>query len=79
MSIYTSRYTQEGRIYTRMPTSRYMGEETKLSLNSSKRSSLRTTVPMSLVKQWDLKIGDKLDWVIKICDGELVVVIKRKK
>lgn len=56
-----------------------MGEETKLSLNSSKRSSLRTTVPMSLVKQWDLKIGDKLDWVIKICDGELVAVIKRKK
>lgn len=34
---------------------------------------------MSLVKQWDLKIGDKLDWVIKICDGELVAVIKRKK
>jgi hypothetical protein len=56
-----------------------MGEETKLSLNSSKRSSLRTTVPMSLVKQWDLKVGDKLDWVIKICDGELVAVIKKKK
>jgi hypothetical protein len=61
-----------------MPTSRDMGEETTLSLNSSKRSSLKTTVPMSLVKQWDLKIGDKLDWVIKICDGELVAVIKRK-
>ena len=62
-----------------MPTSRDMGEETTLSLNSSKRSSLKTTVPMSLVKQWDRKIGDKLDWVIKICDGELVAVIKRKK
>ena len=61
-----------------MLTSRSMGEETKLSLNSSKRSSLRTTVPMSLVKQWNLKVGDKLDWVIKICDGELVAVIKKK-
>jgi hypothetical protein len=47
-------------------------------LNSSKRSSLRTTVPMSLVKQWNLKPGDKLDWVIKICDRELVAVIKKK-
>jgi len=61
-----------------MHTSRNMGEITKLSLNSSKRLSLRTTVPMSLVKQWDLKAGDTLDWVIKICDGELVAVIKKK-
>jgi len=56
-----------------------VGEETTLSLNSSKRSSLRTTVPISLVKQWDLQMGDKLDWVIKICDGELVAVVKKKK
>jgi len=55
-----------------------MGEETTLSLNSSKRTSLRTTVPMSLVKQWKLKPRDRLDWVIKICDSELVAVIKKK-
>jgi hypothetical protein len=61
-----------------MQITRNVGEETTLSLNSSKRSSLRTTVPMSLVKQWNLKIGDKLDWVIKICDGELVAVVKKK-
>jgi hypothetical protein len=61
-----------------MQTSRNVGEETTLSLNSSKRSSLRTTVPMSLVKQWELKVGDKLDWVIKICDNELVAVVKKK-
>jgi len=61
-----------------MQTSRNMGELTTLSLNSSKRSSLRTTVPMSLVKQWNLKAGDRLDWVIKICEGELVAVIKKK-
>lgn len=61
-----------------MQTSRHVGEETTLSLNSSKRSSLRTTVPMSLVKQWNLQLGDKLDWTIKICDGELVAVVKKK-
>ena len=62
-----------------MQTSRNVGEETTLSLNSSKRASLRTTVPMSLVKQWELEVGDKLDWVIKICDGELVAVVKKSK
>jgi hypothetical protein len=56
-----------------------VGEETTLSLNSSKRSSLRTTVPMSLVRQWNLKVGDKLDWTIKICDGELVATVVRKR
>jgi hypothetical protein len=62
-----------------MQTSRNVGEETTLSLNSSKRSSLRTTVPMSLVRQWNLKVGDKLDWTIKICDGELVAAVVKKK
>jgi hypothetical protein len=62
-----------------MLTSRDVGEETTLSLNSSKRSSLRTTVPMSLVRQWNLKVGDKLDWTIKICDGELVAAVVRKR
>ena len=33
-------------------------EKTRLSLNSSKRHSLRTTVPISVVRQWDLKVGD---------------------
>ena len=60
-----------------MQTCRNVGEETTLSLNSSKRTSLRTTVPMSLVKQWNLNVGDKLDWTIKICDNELVAVIKK--
>jgi len=62
-----------------MQTSRNVGEETTLSLNSSKRASLRTTVPMSLVKQWELEAGDKLDWTIKICDSELVAVVKKSK
>lgn len=62
-----------------MQTSRNVGEETTLSLNSSKRSSLRTTVPMSLVRQWNLQVGDKLDWTIKVCDGELVAAVIRKR
>ena len=78
--MYISRNTLiQSRINTSMNTRRHVGEETTLSLNSSKRSSLRTTVPISLVKQWDLHMGDKLDWVIKICDDELVAVIKKKK
>ncbi len=38
--------------------------------------SLRTTVPASIVKQFNLKDGDKLDWTLKVEDGELIIVIK---
>jgi hypothetical protein len=40
-----------------------MGEITSLALNAPNRASLRTTIPMFIVKQWKLKVGDKLDWV----------------
>lgn len=57
-----------------MPT---MGETTVLVKASSKFDSLRTTVPKSIVKQWKLKEGDKLDWGWKAIDGELVLIVKK--
>jgi hypothetical protein len=41
---------------------RLLGEQTTLVKASTKFESLRTTVPMSIVKQWKLNEGDKLDW-----------------
>jgi hypothetical protein len=35
--------------------------ETITALNAPKKASLRTTIPMFIVKQWGLKVGDKLD------------------
>jgi bifunctional DNA-binding transcriptional regulator/antitoxin component of YhaV-PrlF toxin-antitoxin module len=55
-----------------------MGEETTLAKNSPKFASLRTTIPMSIVRQWKLKEGDKLDWSWEARDGEMILVVRKK-
>lgn len=53
-----------------------MGETTTLSVATSGKESLRTTVPMSIIKQFGLKAGDKLDWTFEVKDGNLILVVK---
>lgn len=53
-----------------------MGEITYLTKAASKSQSLRTTVPMSIVKQFELTEEDKLDWILKVDNGEIAIVIK---
>jgi bifunctional DNA-binding transcriptional regulator/antitoxin component of YhaV-PrlF toxin-antitoxin module len=55
------------------------GETTKLTLAKTASTSLRTTVPMSIVRQFTLKTGDKLSWKIDIKNGELVIVVRPVK
>lgn len=43
-----------------------MGEITYLTKAASKSQSLRTTVPMSIVKQFKLTEEDKIDWILKV-------------
>jgi hypothetical protein len=57
--------------------SRRMGEITIASKASSKFASLRTTIPMSIVRQWKLKNGDKLDWEWKVIEGQLSLVVTK--
>ncbi len=54
-----------------------MGEITVAKEASSKFASLRTTIPMSIVRQWKLQDGDKLDWEWKVIDGELSIVVSK--
>jgi len=54
-----------------------LGEETTLAKNSRRFASLRTTIPMSIVRQWRLK-GDKLDWSWEARNGELILVVRKK-
>jgi hypothetical protein len=54
-----------------------VGEITTLALNSPKRASLRTTIPMFIVKQWGLHAGDKLDWSLEARKDEIVILVKR--
>ena len=54
-----------------------MGEITVAKKASSKFASLRTTIPMSIVRQWKLEDGDKLDWEWEIIEGQLAIVVNK--
>ena len=53
-----------------------MGEMSTLTIATSGKESLRTTVPMSIIKQFKLKAGDKLDWNFEVKEGELALIVK---
>ncbi len=53
-----------------------MGEESTLTTATTGKESLRTTVPISIIKQFKLKAGDKLDWNFEVKNGELVLTVK---
>jgi hypothetical protein len=54
-----------------------VGERTTLAKASSNFASLRTVVPMSIVKQWRLKEGDQLDWSWEARNGEMIIMVKK--
>jgi|SRR5687767_10671714 len=53
-------------------------DRTRVALNSKLRSSLRTTIPMSLVEQADLKNHDKLIWTRTIKNNRIVVEVSKE-
>ena len=55
-----------------------MVESTKL-VPANLAKSLRTTVPMAIVKQLNLEEGDYLDWDMDKNDNEWIVMVKKKK
>jgi hypothetical protein len=48
-----------------------------LPVNKKGFASLKTTVPMSMINQWDLKPLDKLFWKWKVLDGEMVMAVTK--
>ena len=55
-----------------------MVETTKLTpANTTK--SLRTTVPMPILKQLDLTENDYLDWSLDKVDNEWIITIRKKQ
>jgi hypothetical protein len=54
-----------------------MGEITSVATNKKGFASLRTTIPMSMVKQWQLKPKDKLKWRWEVIQGKMVAVVER--
>lgn len=54
----------------------FKGEHTALTKAMPKSESLRTTVPMSIVKQFGLKEGDRLAWTLRAQDNKLMIVVE---
>ena len=52
-----------------------MMTKTKLA-TANASSTLRTTVPMTLVKMLELAPGDELEWHAEIGDGEIIVHVR---
>jgi hypothetical protein len=53
-----------------------MVETTILTLAATNKASLRTTVPMSIVKHFGLKQGDRLEWTFEVKNADIVVIMK---
>lgn len=53
-----------------------MGEITTLSIATTGKESLRTTVPMSILKHFKLEAGDKLDWDFEARNNELIIIVR---
>jgi hypothetical protein len=56
-----------------------MGVTTSLHIVSSGKASLKTTVPVFIVKQFKLKKGDILDWCIDMHNNEMAIIVKKIK
>lgn len=56
-----------------------MGEKSSVTINTPGKASLKTTIPISMVRQFGIKQGDQLDWsVAKTGENELVMVVKKE-
>ena len=56
-----------------------MGEITKLSIATTGKESLRTIVPMSILKHFKLEAGDKLEWDFEARNNEMIIIVKPVK
>lgn len=53
-----------------------IGETTTLSPAKTNSTSLRTTVPMSIVRQFNLKPKDKLNWKFEVRNENMIIVVR---
>jgi hypothetical protein len=57
-----------------------MGDITTLAKAASNTASLRTTVPASIVRQFNLTVSDQLEWVlIAESEGKMGIKVIPKK
>ena len=54
-----------------------MGEISSVTINAPGKPSLKTTIPISMVRQFGIKQGDQLEWSITALKGELVMLVRK--
>jgi hypothetical protein len=54
-----------------------MGEITSVAKNAKSFASLRTTIPICMVRQWKLKPKDKLYWEWEVRESKMVAVVTK--
>jgi hypothetical protein len=55
------------------------GEITILTHATTRSNSLRTTFPIGLARQFKLKEGDKLRWMLRVENDKLIIIIEPVK
>ncbi|MBI4344737.1 MAG: AbrB family transcriptional regulator [Euryarchaeota archaeon] len=55
------------------------GETTIVTKAATTSESLRTTIPMGIVRQFNIQTGDKIAWKIEPRDKKLVIVVEPEK
>jgi len=53
-----------------------MVEITSINKAASTNESLRTTIPRAIVNQFNLTYKDKLEWILKVEGGELIIQVR---
>jgi hypothetical protein len=55
------------------------GEKSSVTINTPGKASLKTTISISLARQFDINQGDQLDWSLgKYGENELVMVVRKE-
>ena len=54
-----------------------VGSKSKLANARPGSPSLRTTVPQGIVDQFNLKVGDELDWEISFIEGKKILIVRK--
>jgi antitoxin component of MazEF toxin-antitoxin module len=52
------------------------GDITVITKANTKSNSLRATIPMSITRQFNLQVGDKLVWKMEVENNSLIIKIK---
>ncbi len=46
---------------------------------ANKSNSLRTTIPAHIIRQFELKEGDQLEWILEVKGGKMALGVTPKK